>query len=179
MFKIVILALAAWLGLGPLLSRPPDLSGLAIWYGPPAFREGDTMADGRPLRLAGATVAVDVSHHDQWLGRGALVLTECGGLRRVHIADTGKLYRVGRFRLGVRVGCLRYWPVGEPEVQELEMAERVLERPVLEPETQWLEGVSWPVVADFPQLYFAREVACRVDAWGNGDTTKVAIWILP
>ena len=170
MFKIVLLALIASLGLPP---RPPDLYGLATWYGPPAFVRGDLMRDGEPLDLAAPTVAVDDSHWPLWAGARALVLTECGGLHRVRITDTGHLYRAGRARLGVRGGVLRYWfvdgagPVSGP----------VLASPVLEQATEWLEEGAHRFVADFPRDFFARAIACEVDAYGRGETTKVWVWI--
>jgi len=72
-FKIVLLALAASLGLTPVLSRPPDLHGLSTYYGPPAFCEGDGMRNGQPLRLDGPTVAVDASHWPGWANVRAIV----------------------------------------------------------------------------------------------------------
>ena len=177
MFRIILIALALQLRFGPMLERPPDLVGLATWYGPPGFVEGQTMANGEPLRLHAPTVAVDVSHRDGWLNRTALVLTECGGLHKVRVTDTGYLYRAGLFRLGVRSDCRRYWWVGEPPEEDWELAERVLDRAVLEPETEWLEGEVYSVVADFPMKYFARVVACKVDGWGKGDTTRVWVWV--
>ena len=179
MFKIVLIALALHLRFGPMLERPPDLAGLGTWYGPPGFVEGQTMANGEPLRLHAPTVAVDVSHRDEWLNKSALVLTGCGGVHKVRITDTGYLYRAGYFRLGVRAGCLRYWSVSEPPEEDWELAERVLNRAVVQDKTHWLDGDELPVVADFPQWYFAREVACKVDGWGKGDTTRIWLWVLP
>ena len=72
MFKIVLLVLATSLGLLPL-AAPPDLYGLATYYGPPAFREGDGMRNGEPLRLDGPTVAVDASHWPGWANARAVV----------------------------------------------------------------------------------------------------------
>jgi len=76
----------------------------------------------------------------------------------------------------VRGGGLRYWSVSEVE-EDWELAERVLDSSVLETKTEWLEALAWPVVADFPERFFARRVACRVDAWGRGDTTRVMVWM--
>lgn len=73
MFKIVLLALAASLGLQPILACPPDLHGLATYYGPPAFYENKGMRNGEPLRLSGATVAVDASHWPHWANARAIV----------------------------------------------------------------------------------------------------------
>ena len=178
MFRIVLIALALHLRFGPMLERPPDLHGLSTWYGPPGFGDGDIMADGTPLALDGPTVAVDVSHK-AWLGRDALVLTECGGVHRVRITDTGHLYRAGLFRLGIRDGILCYWPASKPEEQTLTLAEQVLKIPVYEPHTEWLQDEAYLVVADFPMKYFARVVACKTDGWGKGDTTRiVGMWVL-
>lgn len=73
MFKIVLLALALRVGLGPVLAGPSDLRGLATYYGPPAFCEGDGMRNGEPLRLDGPTVAVDTSHWPEWANARAVV----------------------------------------------------------------------------------------------------------
>jgi hypothetical protein len=178
MFRIILIALALHFHLGPILERPPDLHGLSTWYGPPTFSDYDTMANGEPLDLDAPTVAVDVSHRKEWLNRTALVLTECGGAHRVRVTDTGHLYRAGLFRLGKRAGCRRYWPVGEPSQQQLELAEVVLETAVLKSQTEWLRDEIHLVVADFPMRYFSRVVACEVDGWGKGDTTRVMIWVL-
>ena len=94
----------------------------------------------------------------------------------MRVTDTGRLYNAGLFRLGVRDGHLRYWSVSKIE-EDWELAERVLERSVLEADTEWLKDIAFPVVADFPEKFFARYVACRVDAWGKGDTTEVMIWV--
>ena len=94
----------------------------------------------------------------------------------MRVTDTGYLDRAGFFRLGVRGDQLRYWSVSEVE-ENWELAERVLGSSVLKPETDWLEDTARPIVADFPERFFARRVACRVDAWGKGDTTRVMIWI--
>jgi hypothetical protein len=177
MFRLILVTLALYAHFGPVMERPPDLAGLSTWYGPPAFLDGDEMANGEPLRLGGATLAVDVSRK-AWLGREALVLTECGEIYRVRVTDTGRLANAGLLRLGVRGDRLRYWPVGGQPERELELAERVLERPVAVEETHWLDGDELPVVADFPMRFYADEVACRVDAWGKGDTQRVWIWVL-
>lgn len=167
MFRIVLVALALHLGL-----TRPDLHGMATYYGPPAFRQGDTMANGGRLDLNAPTVAVDVSHRDEWLDRSAVILTECGGLHRVRVTDTGRLYQVGGwFRYGIRGDQLRYWPV---EVES--EAPPVLAAPVLEEPTTWLDDYPVRVVADFPQRYFAA-IACKVDTKGNGDTMKVWVWV--
>lgn len=174
MLKLILLTLALHAWLGPAMQRPPDLHGLATYYGPPAFCQGDTMANGEPLDLDAPTVAVDVSHRDDWLGLDALVLTECGGLHRVRVTDTGRLYEVGGWlRLGVRGDQLRYWPVGvETE------AEPVLLSPVLKARIEWMEAGAFQVVADFPQKWYTRVAACQTDAYGHGDTQQVSLWIL-
>jgi hypothetical protein len=177
MFRLILITLALYAHFGPMMERPPDLVGLSTWYGPPAFCDGDAMANGEPLRLDGATVAVDASRK-AWLGRDAVVLTECGEIHRVRITDTGYLANAGLFRLGVRGGQLRYWPVGGQPELKLELAERVLKTSVVQEEIHWLDGNELPVVADFPMRFYADEVACRVDAWGKGDTQKVMMWIL-
>jgi hypothetical protein len=177
MFRIILITLALCAHFGPIMEHPPDLVGLSTYYGPPAFLDGDAMANGQPLRLDAATVAVDASRK-AWLNRDALVLTECGEIHRVRITDTGYLARAGLFRLGVRNGLLRYWPVGEQPEPEPELAEQVLEKPVIEEKTHWLDGDELPVVADFPADFYADEVACRVDAWGRGDTQKIWLWLL-
>lgn len=176
MFKLILLTLALHLHLGPMMERPPDLVGLSTWYGPPAFCQGDHMANGEPLDLDAPTVAVDLSHRN-WLGRDAFVLTECGGLHRVRVADTGRLYEVGGWlRLGVRQGQLRYWPVlGGVEA---EGAEPVLLTSVTDRGIEWRDGDAYRVVADFPRDFYARVAACRVDAHGRGDTQRVWLWIL-
>ena len=63
MFKLVLLALA----------MHTALHGLGTYYGPPAFCEGDGMRNGKPLRLDGATVAVDATHWPQWADARAIV----------------------------------------------------------------------------------------------------------
>jgi len=178
MFRIILVALALHLRFGPMLERPPDLHGLSTCYGPPAFSDGDVMANGEPLYLDAPTVAVDDSLR-YLLGRDALVLTECGGLHKVRIADTGyfdekcRLFRKGQRRVGDWLQR-RYWcvqwakPVRMPVVTDAIMADN----------TEWLEDKAYPVVADFPMWYYARVVACRVDAWGRGDTQKVMLWVL-
>jgi hypothetical protein len=173
---LIALTLALRAQFGPILERPPDLVGLSTWYGPPAFCQGDTMADGMPLDLDAPTVAVDVSRR-AWLGREALVLTECGGLHRVRVADTGRLYKVGGWlRLGVRQGQLRYWPVLEGVA--VQGSEPVLLSPVAGRGIAWREDRAYRVVADFPMKYYSGQVACRVDAWGKGDTQRVMVWVL-
>lgn len=176
MFKIILLALAASLGLAPLVQRPADLHGLSTHYGPPAFLDGDTMANGQPLDLDAATVAVDVSLRGKWLGREAIALTECGTLHRVDVTDTGRLYEVGGWlRLGVRMGQLRYWPV----LEGLAVAgsEPVLLTPVVGRGIEWREARAYRVVADFPAKFYEGAVACRSDGNG-GDTQKVWVWLL-
>lgn len=176
MFRFVLITLALHASLGPLMQCPPNLAGLSTWYGPPAFLDGDVTASGEPLRLDGATLAVDVSRRP-WLGRDALVLTECGGLHRVRITDTGRLYEVGGWlRLGVRQRQLRYWPVLEGV--SIQGAEPVLLSPIADRGIEWRSAKAYRVVADFPMEFYADEVACRVDAWGKGDTQKVWIWVL-
>jgi len=179
MFRIILVALALQLRFGPMLERPPDLHGLSTCYGPPGFRQGDTMANGEPLDLDAPTVAVDDSLK-HLLSRRVLVLTECGTVHKVTVADTGyfdekcRLFRKGQRRVG---GWLqrRYWCVrwakldGTPVITDSVTADN----------TEWLEDESWPVVADFPMWYYARVAACRVDAWGRGDTQKVMLWVLP
>jgi len=176
MFRLILITLAFHASLGPVMQRPPDLVGLSTWYGPPAFLDGDTMANGQPLRLDAPTVAVDASRK-AWLNREALILTECGGLHRVKIADTGRLYEVGGWlREGVRQGQLRYWPVLEGV--SVQGSEPVLLSPVADRGIEWRGGKAYRVVADFPMEFYAGEVACRVDAWGKGDTQKVMVWVL-
>lgn len=176
MFKIILIALALHAQFGPILERPPDLHGLSTWYGPPAFCQGDTMANGEPLDLDAPTVAVDKSHKN-WLGTEALVLTECGGLYRVRVTDTGRLYKVGGWlRLGVCQGQLRYWPVLEGI--SVQGAEPVLLSPVAERGIEWRGDRAYRVVADFPRDFYARVAACRVDHWGKGDTQRVMVWVL-
>ena len=177
MFRLILITLALHTSLGPIMQRPPDLVGLSTWYGPPAFMDGDVMANGEPLRLNGATVAVDASRK-AWLGRDALVLTECGGLYRVRVTDTGELYEVGGWlRLGVRQGQLRYWPVLEGV--SIQGSEPVLLSPVADRGIEWRNGKAYRVVADFPMKFYADNVACRVDAYRRGDTQKVMMWVLP
>lgn len=67
---------------------------------------------------------------------------------------------------------MRYWPI---DVRT--EAEPVLAEAVWEPETDWKANKAYRVIADFPEHFFARRVACRVDAWGKGDTERVMIWI--
>lgn len=176
MFRLILITLALYAHLGPIMQRPPDLVGLSTWYGPPAFLDGDAMANGEPLRLDAPTVAVDASR-EAWLNLDALILTECGGLHRVRITDTGRLYEVGGWlRLGVRLGQLRYWPVLEG-VSVLG-AEPVLLSPVMDRGIKWRGDRAYRVVADFPMQFYVGQVACRVDHWGKGDTQKIMVWVL-
>ena len=173
---LIAFALALRAQFGPILERPPDLHGLSTWYGPPVFVDGKRMADGTPLDLDAPTVAVDLSHKN-WLGWEALVLTKCGGLHRVRVADTGRLYEVGGWlREGVRQGQLRYWPVLEGAAAQ--GSEPVLLSPVAERGIEWRGDRAYRVVADFPMEYYSEVVACRVDAWGKGDTQRVMLWVL-
>ena len=82
------------------LATPSDLMGLATYYGPPAFCQGDEMANGEPLDLDGATVAVDESLR-HLLNRKAVVVTECGQAHVVRVTDLGWLRRAGWFRWGI------------------------------------------------------------------------------
>jgi hypothetical protein len=161
MYRIILTALVVQLNLLPLLTRPPDMAGLATWYGPPGAEQGDPMADGHPFDLAGATVAVDRGRRDL-LGRRALVLADCGKLALVRVTDTGMLDAAGKVRFGVGpLEQTRYWP-----------AERI--------DVKWSDGaVAMPFVADFPRDFFRERVACSVDGWGRGETTVVAVWLLP
>lgn len=72
----------------------------------------------------------------------------------------------------MRGGSLRYWSL-DTEAGE----EPVLTEAVWKLETDWKADEAYRVIADFPERFFARHVACRVDAWGKGDTTKVMIWV--
>lgn len=132
------------------------LSGLATWY-----QGGDIMRNGEPLDLAAPTVSVDASHID-WLGKTAVVLTECGGVHFVTVTDTGYLYKTGRYRLGISkfTQQLRYWPVMDEAT------------PVLTDTIEWQEEETYKVVADFPRQFFSDEIACN----GN-ETLKVRIFI--
>lgn len=136
------------------------LRGLATWYGPPLFNDGDIMRNGEALSLSAHTVAVDASHLD-WLNMNAIVLTECGGVHFVHVTDTGLLYEAGYFRLGISrfTKQLRYWPVIEGT-------------PVLTDTIEWQEDATYKVVADFPQQFFLDEIACDGD-----ETLKVRMYI--
>jgi len=159
-----------------LLTLAP-LQGLATYYGPPAFVQGDVMANGRPLDLWGPTVAVDdgLKH---LLNERVLVVTECRTMFIVTITDTGHfdeeclLFRKGQRRVGNWIQE-RYWCVLEAESKGMPVVSDTL---AME-DVGWLEDGSWPVVADFPQWYFAR-IACKVDAYGHGDTMRVGIWPL-
>lgn len=161
MFRIVLIALILHLGLGPVLSRPPDLTGLATWYGPPGCAQGDTMANGESLDLDGPTVALDRSRRDL-LGRRAVVLADCGKVAVVRVTDTGMLDAAGKVRFGVGpLDQARYWPAHRTDVR-------------------WSDGaVEMPFVADFPQGFFRHRVACSTDGRGRGETTVVRVWILP
>jgi len=160
MYRIVLTALLVQLNLVPLVG-PPGFVGLATWYGPPGARPGAPMADGQPFDLSGATVALDRGHRDL-LGRRALVLSDCGKLALVRVADLGMLDAAGRMRFGVGpLDQARWWPAHRTDVR-------------------WADGaVEMPFVADFPRDFFERRVACSTDGWGRGETTVVRVWVLP
>lgn len=166
--------------------RMPDMVGLATPYGPPAFCQGDRMRSGQELDLAAPTMAVndcrknstgqcvydwDISYWPQWANKRAIVfIPECEKLLIVDIKDTGRLRSAGQRRLGIRDGVKHYWGLPLPE-EEYELATRVLDEPVLEPNTTWLEDEVYWVVADFPVEFYEREVLCGL-LW-----PKVAIWV--
>ena len=139
-----------------------QLQGLATWYGPPQFNEGDIMRNGEGLDLSAPTVAVDASHAD-WLDRTAVILTKCGGIHFAKITDTGNLYQAGCFRLGMSKATkqLRYWPVWDAT-------------PVLTNTIEWKEDKIHRVVADFPRDFFLDRVACD----GN-ETVEARIYVQP
>ena len=132
------------------------LVGLATWYD-----SGDIMRNGEPLDLSASTVSVDASHVD-WLGKTAIVLTECG-VHLVTVTDTGNLYKAGRFRLGESrfTKQLRYWPVVDAT-------------PVLTNTIEWREEKTHEIVADFPRDFFLDKIACDGD-----ETLEIELWILP
>lgn len=169
-----LIALLAALGLSCLL-RAPDLHGLGVFYDPCLRHVSsedqalcrkqpqDLMRNGEPFQLGAATVAVDAGYWPAWANREAIVSTECGGLFRVRVTDTGMLKAAKRFRYGVHEICasectrtLRYWPAGTGGVK-------------------WEGDVTYPVVADFPMGFFAEHVTCEPDTMA---TTIVAVWIL-
>lgn len=156
MFKIILFALAMSFPL-----RQPDLIGLGTYYGPPAFRNGDVMRNGRALDLSAATMAVDTSYAE-WMNREAIVLTECDGLHRVCITDTGLLKAAEKVRFGVGpLSCARYWHEDRTDIK-------------------WADGaISLPYVADFPVTFFQDEVAYMWDAYGRGETVMLIVWVLP
>jgi len=140
----------------------PDMVGLATHYGPPTNCQGDTTSSGRPLNLWGQTAAVDVSLRDTLLNEEIYVLTECGQIYKVLVTDTGRLYKAGWWRLGVRGSVRRYWHVDE------DWGEPVL--PYTPIPTKWLEDKSYQMVLDFP-IYFRKSIPCK-----PGKTMKVAVW---
>jgi len=144
-----------------LLFATVHLHGLATYYGPPAFQDGDLMRNGQPLDLSAPTMAVDKSLA-HLVGRRAIVLTECGDLAEATITDTGMLAAADKVRFGVGpLDCARYWPVDRTDVR-------------------WADGaVTMPFVADFVENFFNDEIACSLDAYGRGETVVVWIWILP
>lgn len=144
-----------------LLWNLAPLQGIATWYGPPLFNDGDIMRNGGALSLSAHTVAVDASHLD-WLNMDAVVLTKCGGVHIVRVTDTGPLYKAGRFRLGISrfTQQLRYWPVVEGT-------------PVLTDTIEWKQDATHKVVADFPRQFFLDKIACD----GN-ETLEVRMYIL-
>ena len=160
-----------------LLFSLAPLQGLATYYGPPAFCQGDIMANGQGLDLWAPTVAVDDSLK-HLLNKQVLVVTECGTIHVITVTDTGyfdewcRLFRKGRKRVGNWVQE-RYWCILEVESQGVP----VISDALIKDEIEWIEDGSWPVVADFPQWYFAH-IACKVDAYGHGDTMRVGIWLL-
>lgn len=165
---IAALCLLAW-----PLCQSPDLHGLATHYGPPAFLDGDVMRNGEPLDLSAPMMAVDDSHWPEWKDAAAWVLTECGTVYRVRVTDTGRLYQIGGWlRLGIRQEQLRYWPV-----QVKTDTEPVLLESVVETKTEWLDDKPLRVVADFPERFYAKQVACKAGARGQGDTMKVWLWV--
>jgi len=182
--------MALFLSLGVAFPvRPPDLIGLATSYGPPAFQNGDVMRNGERLDLAAPTVAVndcrkdrngeclyewDVPYWPQWAGKTLLVFVpDCGRFWEVRVTDTGYLTSAGWFRLGIRDGIQHYWAL-ESEPEALELAVRVLEEPVVEADTIWLEEARYRVVVDFPEEFFRQHVSCGVMYPGP----VVAVWVL-
>lgn len=155
MFKIVLTALTVI-----FLMSPPDLIGLGTYYGPPAFSDGALMRNGEALDLSEATMAVDDSHAE-WMDHWAIVLTECSGLHRVKITDTGLLKAVGKVRYGVGpLNQARYWSEDRTDVE-------------------WADGtVEMPFVADFPVTFFHDEVVCTWDAYDRGGTVMLVVWVL-
>lgn len=160
MFKIVLTVLAAMLVIPVSSLWPPDLIGLGTYYGPPAFSNGALMRNGEALDLSEATMAVDDSQVE-WVDRWAVVLTECGELHRVRVTDTGMLEAAGKVCYGVGpLNQARYWPEDRIDVK-------------------WADGaVKLPFVADFPAAFFHDEIACVLDAYGQGGTVMLAVWVL-
>lgn len=169
-----LIRLLAALGLSCLL-RAPDLHGLAVYYDPclrhvssgdqALCREQpqDLMRNGEPFQLDAPTVSVDRSHWPKWANAEAIVLTECGGLFKVHVTDTGMLKAAERYGYGVHEICasectrtLRYWPVGTGGVK-------------------WEDDATYPIVADFPMRFFAEHVTCEPDTLA---TVIVRVWFL-
>jgi hypothetical protein len=175
MFRLILITLALLASHGPVMERPPDLVGLASYYGPPGFCQGDVMRNGEPLDLNAPTMAVndcrrdesgaclydwDVSYWPRWANKEAIIyVPDCNRWLFVRVKDTGHLYSAGLHRLGIRGGIKHYWSL-PPEPQELDLAVRVLEKPVIEEETVWLEEETYRYVADFPVQYFRQAVSC-------------------
>jgi len=93
------------------------------------------------------------------------------------VADSGYLYSAGLWRLGVKGGVLRYWPASF-EVGKLELAKRVLVKPVVADDTVWLDDRLLRIVADFPSEFYRDEVACSPNAPGGPDTEEVWLWLI-
>lgn len=148
----------------------PDMVGLATHYGPPAFCQGDTMANGEPLDLDAHTAAVDDSMK-HLLNSEILMLTECGQIYKVRITDTGYLdehcllWRWGAKRVG-NWDVARYWCTKLPKTE----GSPVLVSSILEERVEW-EGDEYPLILDLP-IHFRKSIPCQ-----KGETMKVAVWI--
>jgi hypothetical protein len=93
-------ALTALLALLARPVGPPAMVGLATYYD---FADGSIMRDGSPLASDGLTCAVDASEWAALAGRELIVGVE-GRYVRLRVADTGRLYDVGKFAYSGRSG---------------------------------------------------------------------------
>ena len=75
----------------------PALDGLATYYNGPT----NTMRNGEPFVLSGATVAVDDSEWAQLQGKHLLILSDTGRYAVLRVTDTGYLNNAGEFSRSV------------------------------------------------------------------------------